>query len=120
MAGIEQIDGKPAYRLQGDFTDAFGRQMAARLFQPGFRPAQGQFTLWVDQNTCLLLKSSMQLAWRGVFPINKQKVTVTKRIVMVVRATEIILNPSFAENEFRFSPPKGAKEQYIEGRSQLD
>lgn len=119
LVGTDTVDGRPAYVIKGTFTPAYLRDLARRIVGQSLNPTQNQFTLRVDQANYLLLKSSVQLSWKGKMQWRSDKPReVTFHFSSEERVTEAIQNPRFEEDEFRFFAPKGARERFIERRTE--
>jgi len=117
MAGTASVNGKSAYVLRGRFTPAYVRSLGTLLFKKSLKPGTSAFTLWLDRSNYLLLKSSILISWEGVARMGEVSVK-NPRIAMIEKTTQIIPNPRFSDDDFRFFAPKGAKEIFIERRGQ--
>lgn len=114
----ENIDGKPAYVIAGRFADAYLQAFVIRLgFPDSVKPVKGDFTLWIDKETCTLRRTKVSLAWRGTMLNPERKVVrVSPSVEVSEKVTTLVPNPKFSKEEFRFLAPKGAVQTFREGR----
>ena len=82
-------------------------------------PDRRGFSLWIDQKNYLLLKATSDLAWHAIVPHEGKPSTLFRfTIQMTEQYRNTVQNPTFNDAVFRFIPPKGAEETYIERRGQ--
>jgi hypothetical protein len=119
ITGKENVDGKPALVIKGQFKPDYQRDLAKRVFPSPLSPGRGEFTLWLDANTYLLLKSRGELSWNGTARLPEVGTAFSNpRLTFTERTTEIIQNPQLASEEFRFIAPKGVKEVFVQSSGQ--
>ena len=123
IEGHETLDGRNAIIIKGAYSEAYMRQFGEHLFDTPIPPTGGDFTLWLEEGSNLLLKSEVHIGWKGYArpkgPGDNSPILNPKADI-VERATEIVQNPTFALEEFRFIQPKGVKEIFVEGRKQMN
>jgi hypothetical protein len=119
MVGTETVEGKPAYKISGEFTAEYLRDYAKRLYGGEVEPTRREFTLWLDKNNYLVLKTALNVGWRGMLEQPRQKpVPFDLHAKVTERVTVLVQNPRLTENDFRYIAPKGAQEVFVESRSQ--
>lgn len=119
MVGIDSVDGKPAYKISGQFTSEYLRDYAKRLYGGEVEPTRREFTLWLDKNNYLALKTTMNVGWSGKLERRRQKpVPFDLEAKVTERVTVLVQNPRFTEDDFRYVAPTGAQEVFVESRSQ--
>jgi hypothetical protein len=121
ITGKEQIEGRTALVIKGQFDPIFQRKVGAHKSNFGveLKPGIGDFTLWLDAENYLMLKSSGRLSWTGtIATADPRKPIVNPSVTFTERTMEIIQNPQIASEEFRFVAPKGVKEVFVQRRNQ--
>ncbi|HXG23766.1 MAG TPA: hypothetical protein VNJ09_04355 [Chthonomonadales bacterium] len=119
MAGIDTVDGKPAYKISGQFAPEYLRDYAKRLYGGEVEPTHREFTLWLDKHNYLVLMTRMHVGWSGKLERRRQKpVPFDLQAKVTERVTILVQNPRFTEDDFRYVAPKGAQEVFVESRSQ--
>lgn len=119
MAGIDTVNGKPAYKISGQFTSEYLRDYAKRLYGGEVEPTHREFTLWLDKNNYLVVKTMMNVGWHGKLERRRQKpVPFDLQAKVIERVTILVQNPRFTEDDFRYVAPQGAQEVFVESRGQ--
>jgi len=112
----ETINGKKTVVLKGKYSEQFMKDFGKRLFKSAPASTARDFTLWVDETTYFLAKSSISLGWSDmVQDKTSQARVVNPRIDIQELVVEIVPNPTFNTEEFRFFEPKGVIERFISG-----
>jgi outer membrane lipoprotein-sorting protein len=112
--GETTLNGRRAHKVVGQADLNWIRAMAPeRTIVPGKR----ELTLWIDVQTNLLLKSAGAFTWK-VTATNGNKLPrpVPDGILFEETHRNTLLNVAMRDEDFRFSPPKGAKILYQENR----
>lgn len=119
MAGAEQVRGRKAHVVKGTYTTAYLADLGSKALHVPATVDRGEFTLWIDQENYLLLKSESAIVWHAVLR-TKGKAPAVWQLALHLneRYGKIIQNPTFNDRVFRFIPPKGADETFIERRGQ--
>lgn len=117
LVGPGTVNGKAAVVVEGTFRDEYLRRVASAEFAAPIQPAFGSFTLWLEPNTYLLLKSSVHMGWRGVTTLRGSAArSENPRVDYTETVRELVQNPTFGPDDFRFVRPHNAKEIFIERR----
>jgi hypothetical protein len=119
ITGTAHVGEHDAYVLRAEFEPDYIAALARRLLNAPAKAASGECVLTIDRSNNLLMKSSIKLALRIVSKINNKVVDVDLRFEVEERTTELIQNPAINADAFRFIPPKGSSEVFIETSSQM-
>ncbi len=124
LAPDETIDGKRVQVVEGTLSDKFLTEYPQTMLGPSaklsLKPTKGRFTLWLDADTGIALKSATDLAWSGSVR-NRDGAIIAKdpRLSAVERVVRFVPNPKLADDRFRFIAPKGATESVVERKSDV-
>lgn len=115
----EVVDKVPSTVVEGEFSMVYAADLGRRLFRAQLHPDRRAYTLWIDSKTHLVRKSSVRLQWSGVVKtVSGSSVKATPKVEITETVTGQSVNPKFGRDEFRFTPPKGAREVFVESTDQ--
>ena len=79
---------------------------------------KGEFGLYIDPVTNLLVKAVGIIAWKVQLPAQGKQPAKVGRQIIIFEETHAgtVLNPPLKPEEFLFDPPKGAKEVFSESK----
>ncbi len=120
IRGREVINGENTLVIDGKYSDTFMNEFARRQFVQTPSVAARDFTLWLHEGNYLLAKSSVKLSWLGVVTVKGSNSLVKNPSVESVESTvELVQNPRFSTEEFRFIQPAGILEIPVERSEQI-
>lgn len=114
--GPDTVEGKPTIRVRGKFTAPYlARLGSITPYAAGLKPGRSEFTLWLDAGTYVVRKSRFQASWIGTTRDARSLETYTNPTIEATeRVVEGIPNPALAAGLFRFVPPAGAQQRFLE------
>jgi hypothetical protein len=110
--GLANVNGRRAHKVIGQADPNWIRGMAPAM---NIVPQKREVTLWIDTETNLLLKAAGAFTWK-VTSANGTKLPkpVPGGILFEEVHRNTLLNVAMREEDFRFFPPKGAKQLFQE------
>lgn len=111
-AGQTTLDGQRVHKVTALADLRWAKAMVPNAV---IEPAKREIVLWIDVKTNLLKKASGYFTWK-VISVNKER--LARPLAGGFRFEEThrdtILNAPIPDEEFRFTPPKGAKQLFQE------
>lgn len=111
--------GKPALQISAVLPPDYMQAVARRTFRASLKPVRSDVVFTVDPQSFLLLKTDANLAWSGAARVEVRPRTWAEvpnpKIELHERFSNVMLNPSFKQDEFRFIPPSGSRQRPVEG-----
>lgn len=112
VTGREILGGKRTVVIRGMYSLPYMRQIGSHWFSGYPSPTGREFTLWLEEGTFLLRKSSVRLGWAGLVALRDRPGVraPNPQVNVVERVVESVPNPSLAADDFKFIAPQGAEE----------
>jgi hypothetical protein len=115
IVGRQRVGDHEALEVDGLFTDGYMRQLSERVYGVPVAATRKSFTLWVDASNYLLLKSAVHFGWQGVVKAGGNREGIlSPRMDISETVSQIVQNPRFAVDEFRFLHPQGVHEVVLD------
>jgi hypothetical protein len=120
IVGEEKVRGRDTYVVTARFKDSFIRDFGEKVkVGDGMSPNGGTLKLWFTKSHLMLVKSNINIGWRGQVKDEKGRpVSVSPRISVEETVLDVQMNPTFHPDQFRYLPRTGTKEVFVEGASQ--
>jgi hypothetical protein len=105
FVGAEMINGRNTSRVAGQVELDWMRLVFG---DPRLTPVQRDVTLWIDNSNGLLVKAALRLAWTTNIVVQGKPAKAAGGFSFEEVHRGTLLNGTLSDEEFRFSPPKGA------------
>lgn len=116
----ESYQGKPSLYVSGNFSSSYLSNLSHRIFGVTMKSTRGEYAVHLDPNTYLLMDSELHFAWTGKVKVNGKMLAENPKVDIHEVEKDNVVNPTYTDDTFRFTPPNKAQEIYIQSRSQLE
>jgi|YelNatPaOPRAMG01_1025707.scaffolds.fasta_scaffold17946_1 hypothetical protein len=116
----ESYQGKPSLLVSGTLSPSYLSNLSHRIFGVTMKSTKGEYAVHLDPNTYLLMDSQLHFAWAGKVKSNGKVFAENPMVDIHEVEKENVVNPTYKDDTFRFTPPNKAQEIYIQSRSQLE